>query len=249
MTSPAIRRRRRPPRVWRDRWTGLSGSLAGKRKVTGAEATDGASTVRPSGWSRAPRRSRAGPGWISCSGRPRRPLRRMWSAPSWQRHAGNHAGQQHAERVETSGRRSRRSAPPRRTRKARLRLSRIDPWSVMKTAFLFSIAAGIVLVVAVYVIWTVIGSSGSVQLDQRHRQQRRVHAGRHHPVPDRGVRQHPEGDGRDRPRGRHRRPDLHRPGHFGCPSSTTWPPPCSAVSRSPSPRTEQKRFEAHAPIG
>jgi hypothetical protein len=47
----------------------------------------------------------------------------------------------------------------RRTRKARLRLSRLDPWSVMKTAFLFSIAAGIMLVVAVYVVWTVIGAS------------------------------------------------------------------------------------------
>jgi Transmembrane domain of unknown function (DUF3566) len=48
----------------------------------------------------------------------------------------------------------------RRTRKARLRLSRLDPWSVMKTSFLFSIAAGVMLVVAVYVVWTVIGSSG-----------------------------------------------------------------------------------------
>lgn len=48
----------------------------------------------------------------------------------------------------------------RRTRKARLRLSRLDPWSVMKTSFLFSIAAGIMLVVAVYSIWTVLGTSG-----------------------------------------------------------------------------------------
>ena len=47
----------------------------------------------------------------------------------------------------------------RRTRKARLRLSRLDPWSVMKTSFLFSIAAGIMLVVAVYSIWTVLGTS------------------------------------------------------------------------------------------
>ena len=55
-----------------------------------------------------------------------------------------------------------RARPPhyRSTRKARLRLARLDPWSVMKTAFLFSIAAGIMLVVAVYVVWTVIGSSG-----------------------------------------------------------------------------------------
>jgi hypothetical protein len=48
----------------------------------------------------------------------------------------------------------------RRTRKARLRLSRLDPWSVMKTSFLFSIAAGIMLVVAVYSIWTVLSTSG-----------------------------------------------------------------------------------------
>jgi Transmembrane domain of unknown function (DUF3566) len=49
--------------------------------------------------------------------------------------------------------------PPRRTRKARLRLARLDPWSVMKTAFLFSIAGGIMLVVAVYVVWTVLEAS------------------------------------------------------------------------------------------
>ncbi|WP_375431318.1 DUF3566 domain-containing protein [uncultured Friedmanniella sp.] len=48
----------------------------------------------------------------------------------------------------------------RRTRKARLRLSRLDPWSVMKTSFLFSIAAGIMLVVAVYGIWLVLSTSG-----------------------------------------------------------------------------------------
>ena len=48
----------------------------------------------------------------------------------------------------------------RRTRKARLRLSRIDPWSVMKTSFLFSIAFGIMFWVATYVVWSVIGASG-----------------------------------------------------------------------------------------
>jgi hypothetical protein len=52
------------------------------------------------------------------------------------------------------------SAPTRRTRKARLRLSRLDPWSVMKTSFLFSIAAGIMLVVAVYAVWAVLSTSG-----------------------------------------------------------------------------------------
>lgn len=48
----------------------------------------------------------------------------------------------------------------RRTRKARLRLSRVDPWSVMKTSFLFSIAFGIMFWVSVYVLWNVISSSG-----------------------------------------------------------------------------------------
>lgn len=51
-------------------------------------------------------------------------------------------------------------APVRRTRKARLRLSRVDPWSVMKTTFMFAIAGGIVLFVAVWVLWGVIGASG-----------------------------------------------------------------------------------------
>lgn len=53
------------------------------------------------------------------------------------------------------------SGPPsRRTRKARLRLSRIDPWSMMKTVFLFSIAGFIISMVAVGVLWTVIEASG-----------------------------------------------------------------------------------------
>ena len=47
--------------------------------------------------------------------------------------------------------------PPRR---ARLRLSRIDPWSVMKTAFLLSVAFGVVTVVAVLMVWSVLGAAG-----------------------------------------------------------------------------------------
>ena len=53
------------------------------------------------------------------------------------------------------------SAAQRRSlRKARLRLVQVDAWSVMKTAFLLSIAIGIVLVVAVAVIWGVLGAAG-----------------------------------------------------------------------------------------
>jgi hypothetical protein len=49
---------------------------------------------------------------------------------------------------------------PRGTRRARLRLVHLDPWSVMKTSFLLSIAFGIVLVVAVFVVWSVLGAAG-----------------------------------------------------------------------------------------
>ncbi len=45
-------------------------------------------------------------------------------------------------------------------RRARLRLSRIDPWSVMKASFLLSIAFGVVTFVAVFMIWSVLGAAG-----------------------------------------------------------------------------------------
>ena len=51
----------------------------------------------------------------------------------------------------------------RRTRRARLRISRLDPWSVMKTSFLFSNAFGIMTWIAVYVVWSVIGASGLME--------------------------------------------------------------------------------------
>ena len=53
-----------------------------------------------------------------------------------------------------------RTAVTHRTRKARLRLSRIDPWSVMKTSFLFGIAGGIIFFIMVWVLWGVIVASG-----------------------------------------------------------------------------------------
>lgn len=56
--------------------------------------------------------------------------------------------------------RKRSSARPQRTRKARLRLARIDPWSAMKTSFLFAIAGGIMFWVATYLVWAAIGASG-----------------------------------------------------------------------------------------
>jgi len=45
-------------------------------------------------------------------------------------------------------------------RRARLRLTRIDPWSVMKLAFLLSIALGVVTIVSVLILWGVLGAAG-----------------------------------------------------------------------------------------
>ena len=52
------------------------------------------------------------------------------------------------------------SAPSRAPRRARLRLSRIDPWSVMKVSFLLAIAFGVVTVVSVFMVWSVLGAAG-----------------------------------------------------------------------------------------
>jgi hypothetical protein len=47
-----------------------------------------------------------------------------------------------------------------RTRKARLRIAKADPWSVMKVSFLLSIALGICTIVAVAVLWMVLDTIG-----------------------------------------------------------------------------------------
>ncbi len=47
-----------------------------------------------------------------------------------------------------------------RTRKARLRVAKADPWSVMKVSFLLSIALGICTIVASAVLWMVMDAMG-----------------------------------------------------------------------------------------
>lgn len=49
-------------------------------------------------------------------------------------------------------------------RKARVLVSRIDPWSVLKMGFLLSIALGIMGVVAVFVIWNALNEFGLFEL-------------------------------------------------------------------------------------
>ncbi len=45
-------------------------------------------------------------------------------------------------------------------RQARLYLSRVDPWSVAKAAFMLAIAVGIIIVVSVSVLWFALSSLG-----------------------------------------------------------------------------------------
>lgn len=53
-----------------------------------------------------------------------------------------------------------RPAPKAKSRKARLVISKLDPWSVLKMAFLLSVALGVVAVVASIVLWTVLDLTG-----------------------------------------------------------------------------------------
>ncbi|MGL3807413.1 DUF3566 domain-containing protein [Paeniglutamicibacter sp. R2-26] len=53
-----------------------------------------------------------------------------------------------------------RPAPKAKVRKARLLISKVDPWSVLKMAFLLSVALGIVTVVASVVFWSILDLTG-----------------------------------------------------------------------------------------
>jgi hypothetical protein len=75
----------------------------------------------------------------------------------------SHAATEHRANADASdthtGRRLTRG-PSKSPRRAQLRLTRIDPWSVMKTSFLLSVAFGVVTVVAVLMVWSVLGAAG-----------------------------------------------------------------------------------------
>ena len=116
----------------------------------------------------APRRTLNGPAQpAAASGEAKRPFsERVSAAVSAAGNAVQNAASSTAAATKTE-RTSKPIAPqqaptprPRGTRRARLRLVHLDPWSVMKTSFLLSIAFGIVVVVAVAVVWSVLGAAG-----------------------------------------------------------------------------------------
>jgi hypothetical protein len=65
-----------------------------------------------------------------------------------------------SERVKPVSEPSGQRATAHTVRRARLRLVQVEPWSIMKTAFLLSVALGIVTVVAVGIVWGVLGAAG-----------------------------------------------------------------------------------------
>jgi len=73
----------------------------------------------------------------------------------------SNAAEEHRANAATGSSRGRRSRTTgRQPRRARLRLTRIDPWSVMKTSFLLSVAFGVVTFVAIFMVWSVLGAAG-----------------------------------------------------------------------------------------
>ncbi|WP_344531281.1 DUF3566 domain-containing protein [Streptomyces albiaxialis] len=71
---------------------------------------------------------------------------------------GGDDGSGAARRPRTGAGNGARTVP--RTRKARLRVAKADPWSVMKVSFLLSVALGLCTVVAVAVLWMVMDAMG-----------------------------------------------------------------------------------------
>ncbi len=57
--------------------------------------------------------------------------------------------------------------PRRKPRRARVYVTRLDPWSVAKAAFLLSLAIGIVIVVAVAVVFWTLDSTGALDAVSR----------------------------------------------------------------------------------
>jgi len=82
--------------------------------------------------------------------------------PAGQRPAGAQSAGQRPAGARPAGQQQKlvRPAPKAKVRKARLLVSKLDPWSVLKLSFLLSVALGIVTVVAAVVLWTVLDLTG-----------------------------------------------------------------------------------------
>ena len=115
---------------------------------------------RPSAPAGAPGQRPAVPGQRPQQGdRPAQPGQRPFQGQPGQRPA--QTGQRPAQGASGQGTPGLvKPAPKAKVRRATLLISKVDPWSVLKMAFLLSVALGIVTVVAAIVLWTVLDLTG-----------------------------------------------------------------------------------------
>lgn len=97
------------------------------------------------------------PGSAPRVGAPARPAQRPAQRPTGAPAAGNAATKRPAPKSPPT---LVKPAPKAKARRARLLVSKVDPWSVLKMAFLLSVALGIVTVVAAIVLWSVLDTIG-----------------------------------------------------------------------------------------
>ena len=91
---------------------------------------------------------------VGATARPARPAQRPTSGPAT---AGAAAAKRPAPKTPPA---LVKPAPKAKARRARLLVSKVDPWSVLKMAFLLSVALGIVTVIAAIVLWSVLDTMG-----------------------------------------------------------------------------------------
>jgi hypothetical protein len=125
--------------------TATQPSLPAYGVQTGQHAADQSSQLA-SGFGTAPRTATAPP-----------PLQ---PAPPQQPAADGPAPAAPPQRQATKPPRQPRRGAARTIRRAKLRLVRVDPWSVTKVAFLLSIAFGIMCVVAVFLVFSIMNGAG-----------------------------------------------------------------------------------------
>ncbi|MBT2248290.1 DUF3566 domain-containing protein [Arthrobacter sp. BHU FT2] len=115
---------------------------------------------RPSAPAGAPGQRPAVPGQRPAQGRPAQPGQRPAGQQPAQGQRPGTPGQRPAAASGQGAPGLVKPAPKAKARRARLLISKVDPWSVLKMAFLLSVALGIVTVVAAIVLWTVLDLTG-----------------------------------------------------------------------------------------
>lgn len=97
------------------------------------------------------------PGSAPKVGAPARPAQRPAQRPTSAPTAGTASAKRPAPKTPPA---LVKPAPKAKARRARLLISKVDPWSVLKMAFLLSVALGIVTVVAAIVLWSLLDTMG-----------------------------------------------------------------------------------------